>query len=332
MNRVASSAMILGDLIVLLISSLFLVFRSSYTPWLSFDLSISIIPYLLSWFCLASAKHAYDLSLPKRDFIQRSILLWFVSILPAEAMRFILKYLLTSTTLTFPGIVIELVEMSIIFILWKFGSYAVYRHSSRPENQNTRRILLASIFTATVLGLLVTTPFIWSVVRYSNDIYSLKDTPYTDAALVPGAGIWSDGTPSITLIERVESASELYRMGKIRFIVLSGSQQETEVMMQLAEDSGINQDALLIDPRGFSTLNSCINLFQDRAFHRVAVVSQKYHLFRALYFCTSVGIESIGVSAESQAQLPETILRRYLREIGATVMGFLEIETMKLWR
>jgi len=317
--------MILGDFIVLLISSLFLVFRSSYTPWLSFDLSISLIPYLLPWFCLASAKHAYDLSLPKQDFIRRSSLLWFVSILLAEVFRFILKYLVTSTILTFPGIVIEIVEMSFIFFLWKFGSYAVYRISSQPNNQIAKYSLWAGISALLILVLLAISPFFYSVIKYSKDIYSVEDTPYADAALVLGAGVWFDGTPSTPLIDRVEAAIGLYRMGRIGYIVLSGSQQETNIMRQLALDSGIRNDSLRLDPHGSSTLDSCINLFQDHAFQKVLVVSQKYHLFRALYLCHSVGLDSIGVSAESQA-LPETVLRGYLREIGATVMGIIKIQ------
>jgi vancomycin permeability regulator SanA len=330
MDRVACLAMILGDLIILTISSLFLIFRSSYTPWLSFDLSIAQAPYILSWFALASAKNAYDLNLSERDFFKRSILLWFASISFAEALRFILKYLVTSNVLSISGIVIEIVGMSFIFFSWKFGSYAVYKISSQPENRNARRILWVSFSAATVIGLLAISPFIYSVIRYSKDIYSPENAPYTAAALVPGAGVWPDGTPSITLIERVESATDLLRMGKISRVILSGSQKETTVMRQLAEASGIYKDSLLLDTHGFSTLDSCINLSQDRAFSSVVVVSQKYHLFRALYLCNSIGIESIGVSAESQAQLPETILRRYLREIGATMVGFIETQVMRV--
>jgi len=330
MRKGASLALILGDFIVILISSLFLVFRSSYTPWLSFDLSISLIPYLLSWFGLASVKNVYDLTLLERNFIQRNILLWLVSILLAEAVRFILKYLVTSTILTFPGIVTEIVQMSFIFILWKFGSYAVYRLSSQPNHQIAKRILGAGIFAILIIGLAAISPFFYSVTKYSKDIYSVDGIPNADAALVLGAGVWSDGTPSTPLIERIGTAIDLYKMGRVRYLVLSGSQQETEVMRQLAVDSGIRNNSLLLDPHGFSTLDSCINLFQDHAFPRVVVVSQKYHLFRAMYLCNSVGIESIGVSADSHSELPETILRRYLREIGATVLGFIEIQARRV--
>jgi len=330
MNRAACLAMISGDLIILSISSLFLIFRSSYTPRLSFDLYIALAPYLLSWFALASAKNAYDLSLSKRDFFKRTILLWFASVSFAEALRFMLKYLVTSNILSISGIVIEIGGISFIYISWKFGSYAVYKISSQPENRNARRRLWISISAAAVIGLLAISPFIYSVIRYSKDIYSLEDAPYAVAALVPGAGVWSDGTPSITMIERVETATNLFRMGKISHIILSGSQYETKVMRQLVEASEINEDSLLLDTHGLSTLDSCINLFQDRAFSSVVVVTQKYHLFRALYLCNSIGIESIGVSAESQAQLPETILRRYIREIGATMVGFIETQARRV--
>jgi len=331
MRRVASSAMILGDLLVLSISSLFLVFRSSYSPWLPFDLSLSLIPYLVSWFGLAFTKHAYDLDQSKRDFIRRNISLWWVSMLLAEAIRFILKLLVTSTILSFLGIVVEIIEMSFVFLTWKFGSYAIYRISSQPNNRIAKRLILVGTCASLILAVLVISPFLYSVIKYSKDIYSVEKTPYADAALVLGAGVWFDGTPSITLINRVESAIDLYRTGRTRYIVLSGSQQETKAMRQLVLGSGIRNDSLLLDLNGVSTLDSCINLLKDHAYSNVIVVSQKYHLYRALYICNSVGIDSIGVFTDSGSELPETILRRYLREIGATVLDNIEILAKKLW-
>jgi len=322
--------MILGDLLVLSISSLFLVFRSSYSPWLPFDLSLSLIPYLLSWFGLASAKRAYDLNLSKRDFIRRNISLWSVSILLAEAIRFILKFLVTSTILTLLGIVVEIIGMSFVFLSWKFGSYAIYRIYSRPNNRLAKRSILVGTFTSLILAVLAISPFLYSVIKYSKDIYSVEKTPYADAALVLGAGVWFEGTPSVTLINRVESAIDLYSTGRTGYIVFSGSQQETKAMRQLVLDSGIRNDSLQLDPNGVSTLDSCINLLKDHAYSNVVVVSQKYHLYRALYICNSLGIESIGVLADSGSELPETILRRYLREIAATVLDYIEIQARKL--
>ena len=72
--------MFLGDLVVITISALLLIFRSSYEPKLLFDISVAIVPFLLMWVVLAWVGNAYDLSLSMREFMKRNILLWFTSI------------------------------------------------------------------------------------------------------------------------------------------------------------------------------------------------------------------------------------------------------------
>jgi len=330
MNKAASRTMFLGDLVIITISALLLIFRSSYEPKLLFDISIAVIPFLLMWIILARIGDAYDLSLPMWEFIKRNILLWFASVTIAQISRLVIRYIISSVISTTLWIAIEAIAISILFVFWKCGAYFLYKVSSHPEKQMAKRVIWSLVLVMFVVGIVSIFPFAYSVIRYSEHIYSVENSPTAEAALVLGAGVWSDGTPSTVMVERVQAARDLYEMGRIRYVVLSGSKQETEAMLQLAETYGLDSNNLVLDISGESTLDSCNNMIHDHDFSNVVVVSQKYHLFRALYLCDSMGIQSIGIHPDSETQLPETIMRRYLREVIATATGFIDIQALRV--
>jgi SanA protein len=330
MNKAVSRALFICDLVVITISSLLLIFRSSYEPKLIFDVAIAVIPFLLMWIVLAQIGDAYDLSLPVREFMKRNLLLWFASISIAQIIRFIFKYLVSKSISTAIGIAIEAIGISILFLLWKWGSYLLYKVSSNPEKQMAKRVIWSLVLVILGVGVLSVFPFAYSVFRYSEHIYSVENSPTAEAALVLGSGVWSDGTPSTVMVERVRVAGDLYMNGKIRHVVLSGSERETEAMLQLAETFGLDRSSLELDISGESTLDSCFNMIQDHGFSNVAVISQKFHLFRALYLCDSMGIQSIGILSDLETPLPEIVIRRYIREVFATAVGFFEIMAMRV--
>ena len=330
MNKTASRIMFLGDVVVITISALLLSFRSSYEPSLFFDISVAVIPFALMWIFLARIGAAYDLSLPMREFMKRSMLLWFASISIAQISRFVIMYLVSSSILAAPGIAFEAIGISILFIFCKYGSYFLYKLSSHPEKQIAKRVVLTFVLGLFVVGAVSLFPFAYSVLRYSEHIYSVENAPTAEAALVLGAGVWFDGTPSAVMVERVQAASDLYKMGKIRSIVLSGGHQEVEAMLQLAETFGLDRNRLVLDISGESTLDSCMHMIRDHGFSNVAVISQRFHLFRALYLCDSMGIQSIGILSDLETRLPETLMHRYLREVFATAAGFIQIQALRV--
>jgi SanA protein len=326
----ASRGMLLGDLVLITISALLLVFRSSYEPKLLFDVSIAVFPFLIMWIVLAQIGHAYDLSLPVRKFMKRNILLWFASVFIAQIFRFVTKYFISKSISTAIGMAIEAIGISTLFILWKYSSYLLYKVLSNPEKQKARRVIWSIMLATFIMGLLSLLPFVYSVFRYSKSIYSVERAPTAEAALVLGAGVWSDGTPSTVMVDRVQTARDLYEKGKIRYIVLSGSKQETDAMLQLAETFGLDSNSLVLDISGESTLDSCLHTIHDHNYSNVAVISQKFHLFRALYLCDSLGIQSIGIRSDLEAPLPEILMRRYLREVFATAAGFIQIQAIRV--
>ncbi len=147
-----------------------------------------------------------------------------------------------------------------------------------------------------------------------------------DCILVLGAGLRKDNTPSPILRERIDRGMELYRLGAAPKLLMSGDHGRVEynevgVMKALAIESGIPSEDIFMDHAGFSTYESLYRARDVFCAKRVIIVSQKYHLFRALYIADQLGIEAYGVGADVQRFYGQTT--REMRESAARVKDFL---------
>lgn len=123
-----------------------------------------------------------------------------------------------------------------------------------------------------------------------------------DVALVLGAGVRPDGTPTPVLSERVRTGVMLYRRGAVRKLIMSGDNSRVEydevtAMKNLAVNMGVPAGDVLLDYAGFTTMNSCVRLRKVFGQTRAVVVSQRFHLARAIHLCRFAEIDTIGVSA-----------------------------------
>lgn len=133
-----------------------------------------------------------------------------------------------------------------------------------------------------------------------EDISKLPDD--FDCILVLGAGVYSDGTPTPMLNDRLVVACEAYEAGCSDRILMSGDHlyadyNEPGAMKNFAVEQGINSNVIFLDHAGISTYDSvyrAINLYGAK---KILVVTQKYHLYRAVYLAKSLGAEAYGVSA-----------------------------------
>ena len=122
-------------------------------------------------------------------------------------------------------------------------------------------------------------------------------------------------------------AAELFRAGKVRLVLLSGdarpaSYNEPQVMAQLAESLGISRSALILDPLGYNTYASCYRARNVYGLRQAILVSQSFHLTRALLTCTGLGVESVGVpAAEDQGDIQSAVYWN-MREIPATLLAW----------
>ena len=125
-----------------------------------------------------------------------------------------------------------------------------------------------------------------------------------DCVLVLGAGVWGD-TPSHMLEERLNRGIEVYKTGCTNRILMSGDHgrkdyDEVNVMKAFAVNGGVTANEVFMDHAGFSTYESMYrarDIFQVKS---VIIVTQKYHLYRAVYNARKLGLEAYGVCADGQ--------------------------------
>ena len=142
-----------------------------------------------------------------------------------------------------------------------------------------------------------------------------------DIILVLGCAVKPDGTLSHMLEDRVKTSVSLYEAGLGDYVLMSGDRSEgydeVGAMQGEAERLGVPEEKILIDPIGFSTYESIVNLLEQHKGKRVLIVTQKYHLHRALYVAEKLGIDAYGVDAALRTYRKQ--LKYDLREILARV-------------
>ena len=146
-----------------------------------------------------------------------------------------------------------------------------------------------------------------------------------DCILVLGAGIRTDGSPSPMLQDRLNTGIELYQNGAAPKLLMSGDHgrkkyNEVQTMKDIALDQGVPSEDVFMDHAGFSTYDSLYrarDVFQAR---KVIIVTQKYHLYRALYIARSLGLDAWGVSADTRRYRGQS--QRDFREILARDKDF----------
>jgi vancomycin permeability regulator SanA len=142
--------------------------------------------------------------------------------------------------------------------------------------------------------------------------------------LVLGAEVYADGVPSNFLRARLDLALELYERGLVARILLSGDGRsrfydETGGMRSYLVERGVPESVLLVDPAGLDTYDSCLRARDVYDVERLVVVSQSYHLPRALAICRALGLDAWGVGDDSMRSSPRTWANGARRELAANL-------------
>ena len=156
-----------------------------------------------------------------------------------------------------------------------------------------------------------------------NEYSNLKDV---DCIIILGAGIWGD-KPSPMLEDRLQEGINLYQNGISDKIIMSGDHRrkeydEVNIMKNYAIEKGIPSENIFMDHAGFSTYESIYrakDIFQAK---KVVIVTQKYHLYRALYIANKLDLEAYGVGSDPRKYVGATY--REIREILARDKDFLK--------
>lgn len=126
-----------------------------------------------------------------------------------------------------------------------------------------------------------------------------------DCILVLGAGVWGDvksARPSHMLEDRLKVGIELYKMGASNKIIMSGDHgrkdyDEVNVMKEYAIENGVESSDIFMDHAGFSTYESVYRAKEIFTAKKILIVTQEYHLYRAIYDARALGLDAYGVSA-----------------------------------
>jgi len=164
----------------------------------------------------------------------------------------------------------------------------------------------------------------YMVNKYKDNLRTLDQAKemQVDCILVLGAGIWPGDKPSHILRDRLERGILLYQQGTSNRLLMSGDHgregyDEVNVMKNYAIQKGIEADTIFMDHAGFSTYESMVRAKEIFQVEKMIIVTQAYHMPRALYVANELGIEAFGVSAKPVAYIGQR--GRELREVVARI-------------
>ena len=163
------------------------------------------------------------------------------------------------------------------------------------------RTLLGLSFLA-VLSILL--PRIITGIHAANRIYTQQEAPPKRVAIIFGAGLRRDGTPTAMLRDRVLTGADLYFQGKVEKLLMSGdnrfeSYNEPEAMRQFALSVGVPHEAIVLDYAGRRTYDTCYRAKAIFGVESALLVTQRFHLPRAVFLCNTLGMDTLGVAADN---------------------------------
>jgi SanA protein len=154
-----------------------------------------------------------------------------------------------------------------------------------------------------VLGLLISLlPRLITGLYARDHIYDQTEAPTERVAIIFGAGLRRDGTPTAMLRDRVLTGADLYFSGKVEKLLMSGDNRfieynEPESMRQFALSVGVPDEAIALDYAGRRTYDTCFRAKAIFGVDSALLVTQRFHLPRALFLCNMLGLETQGVEA-----------------------------------
>jgi vancomycin permeability regulator SanA len=161
-----------------------------------------------------------------------------------------------------------------------------------------------------------------------------RQVPSKSVAIVFGAEVRPNGQLSPMLAARVRQAAESYRAGRVQKILMTGDNSRTDydevtAMQRYAIELGVPADVIRLDYAGFSTYESCYRARDIFGIRDAIVITQGFHLPRAVYTCAHFGIDTVGLETDDRGSYSARTMRRHgVREILATAKALWDVH---LW-
>ncbi|MFG2075013.1 protein SanA, affects membrane permeability for vancomycin [Nonomuraea maritima] len=208
------------------------------------------------------------------------------------------------------------------------------RGKVRPSRKTLRRAYQGLV----LLSVLALAPMTWAWLGSSPHRVTaegdrwLAQVPEAQAALVLGAGLYA-GHPSPMLARRLDIAAELYHAGKVRALLLSGDNSrkdydEPTAMRDYLRARGVPASVMVLDYAGFDTWDSCVRARHVFGARRVTVVTQEFHIPRAVTLCRTAGLEAFGAGDDSARRWASTYVYA-ARELLATGKAFADAVVLR---
>lgn len=192
-------------------------------------------------------------------------------------------------------------------------------------------MLLRLVLIVVVGGLLVfLLPRVYVLLRARPVTYAAPTVPQRSVAIVFGAGLWRDGSPTPVLRDRVETAAALYFSGKVSQLLMSGGRasiyyDEPGAMRTYALSLGVPEQDILLDYAGDRSYDTCYRAKYIFHLQEAVLVTQRFHLPRALFLCNSLGLPAVGVEADRRIYRRSSIAFWNLRELPATLAAVWDV-------
>jgi SanA protein len=172
-----------------------------------------------------------------------------------------------------------------------------------------------------------------TALAYRARTYTTETVPERTAALVFGARVYANGRPSAMLADRVATGVDLYHAGKVDLLIMTGSTDgerysEPRAMRDYAVSLGVPASAIIMDDQGVRTYASCHRAKHVYHVDEAILVTQNFHLDRALLLCNAMGVDSVGVWADYQrpwGYSQHSLNYSRIREIPATLVALLDV-------
>lgn len=164
--------------------------------------------------------------------------------------------------------------------------------------------------------------------------FRMEDVPQTRVAIVFGAGLLRDGSAGPVLSDRVETAVKLYQIGRVNKLLMSGDNSfveynEPEAMRQYALERGVPNEDIVLDYAGRRTYDTCYRAKHIFQVDTAILVTQAFHMPRALFLCNWFDVESTGVEANNRYFLKRSRIYWNTRELFANFQAVWDVMVTK---
>lgn len=193
----------------------------------------------------------------------------------------------------------------------------------------TKIFLGLFIFFLVLFVILGTVPRTLTRLYADSRLFDPANSPSGRVAIVFGAGLYRNGSPTPVLRDRIETAVDLYNLGKVEKLLMSGNvsrgHNEPAAMRTYALGLGIPDEDIILDDQGLRTYDTCYRARDIFGLDSAILVTQAFHLPRAVYTCNLLGVSAIGVPADLRQYRRASQTFWNIRETVATAVALWQV-------